>query len=74
MNLKPKPFEEYLQHASVRNLLARREAIRKEMNALAKIDFRIRNELVRRTDSKEVAHADAKCEKIALDKVPPHIV
>ena len=26
------------------------------------------------TDSKEVAHADAKCEKIALDKVPPHIV
>jgi thymidylate synthase ThyX len=55
MNLKPKPFTEYLKHASVRNLEARREAIRKEMDALAKIDMKIRNELVRRADSKEVA-------------------
>lgn len=61
MRREPKPLKEYLKHASSKNLIARREVIRKEMNALAKIDFRIRNELIRRveqtirTDSKEVA-------------------
>lgn len=55
MNLKPKPFKEYLKHASVRNLEARRKGIHKEIDALAKIDLKIRDELVRRADSKEVA-------------------